>query len=530
MKKLNCDTFKRMIASAANNLSNRQEEINSLNVFPVPDGDTGTNMMMTFGSGVTETLKNTSVHLGDTAKLLSKNMLMGARGNSGVILSQIFKGFANGVLAFKEADTRQIADAFLNATRVAYKAVMRPVEGTILTVIRESADYMGVFVDKNPDCDIEKYFELLHAKAKDALEYTPELLPVLKEVGVVDSGGAGLVSIFEGFDLALKGKDVKAAEKEESKKQKGYCIEAIVKLNDLYSTGDFPVRKLENSLGSNIDGFQTKLEDGKLLFRVHCQRPGEIVTILMRYGDLEKIKIENMEIGYEHTLKFDDASEKPVHEKYALVFVCNGDGIKEMVSGLHVKYFIQGGQTMNPSTQDFMEIINKIDADHIILLPNNGNIIMAAKQAKDIIRKKDITVLETKTIPQGITACINFDEGMDLQSNIDNMTAAYKNVVTGEVTFAVKDTSYNGIAIKQGNFMGISQGEILVCTDSLVETTTDLLNQIVTEDSFVTLIYGEGADKKLADSMAEYISGQLNAECEVHDGKQALYPFIIGVE
>lgn len=529
MKRLNSDIFKRMLISAANNLSNRKEEINALNVFPVPDGDTGTNMHMTFSSGVNEIMKTTSVHLGDCAKILSKNMLMGARGNSGVILSQIFKGFANGVINVQEADVNQLADAFINATKVAYKAVMRPVEGTILTVIREAADFMRVYVDNNDVDSVEEYFSMLLKQAKSALEFTPELLPVLKEVGVVDSGGAGLVCIFEGFVAALENKDIQLNSSENKQTVKeGYCVEAIIDLNDSH-VNDFSEKRLINSLGRTVESVKMVHEDDKVRVHVHCQRPGEILTTFMNYGSLEKVKVENMKIEHNHILSY-EKTEKTVHKKYAILFVCNGDGIEEMVRQYNVEYFIKGGQTMNPSTQDFMEVINKISADHIIILPNNSNIILAAKQAKDIIRKKDITVLETKTIPQGITACINFNPEDELKNNIECMTEAYKAVKTGEVTYAIKNTTYNGIEIKQGNYMGISHGDILSCEEDMLAVAKNLISQIVEKYEYVTLIYGDGATQQDAEMLSDYIVNELDGECEIVHGRQALYPFIIGVE
>ena len=527
MNILNCEMFKSMLISGANNLENKHEEINQLNVFPVPDGDTGTNMSMTFGSGVREVEKLMNDHVAETAKVLSKNMLMGARGNSGVILSQIFKGIQRAVDGKQSITVKEMAEAYQNGVKIAYKAVMRPVEGTILTVVRESAEAGTKLVENNPEVSILEYFETVLQAARVSLANTPNLLAVLKEVGVVDSGGAGLVAILEGFVAALKGEAIKLKEAgQETVTNEGYCVEIIVRFNNEFKE-TFNSDKLRKSLSRTCNDTKCTRNDAEARIHVHTKTPGEVITIAQKFGDLTFVKVENIAISHEHVLNF---AEEP-KEKYAIIAVCNGKGIEDLFRNIGVKYFVSGGQTMNPPTESFVEIINKINASNIIILPNNSNIVMAAQQVSEVITDKNIAVIPTSSIPEGISACIAFDQDGELADNVEAMTAAKGQVATGSVTHAIKDTSYNNIAINEGDYIGICGKEIVASTRDLVETSKILLDNLISEDSgYVTIIYGSETDEATGNQLADYIREKYKIDCEVDSGQQDLYPFIIGVE
>ncbi|AMC93317.1 hypothetical protein AOC36_04805 [Erysipelothrix larvae] len=539
---INGDLFLKMLESGANNLSNKHHEINALNVFPVPDGDTGTNMNLTFTNGLSEARKIVSSNIGDVSKTLSRGLLMGARGNSGVILSQIFRGFAQSVESLKEADLKAIANAFQNGKTVAYKAVMRPVEGTILTVLRESAQAAYDWTLLNQSATLEEYFEVLLAEANKSLEHTPELLPVLKEVGVVDSGGAGYVAVIEGFLSALKGEIIEAHEVSEDlasaganmeSDEFGYCTEFIVQLDPNASRYDEQTFRSElESLGNSI---VVVTDEDLVKVHVHTLKPGNALNLGQRYGEFLKLKIENMTEQH-HTIMESDVphATKPVakeHSKYAIVSVAAGDGIVELFNELRAEYIISGGQTMNPSTEDFIEMINTIDADHIIVLPNNSNIIMAAKQAQDLLEDKDIRVLETKSIPQGLAACVMFNPEVDIDENIQEMVEAIQHTKTGQVTYAIKDTVFDSIEIKANDFMGILEKDIVVSGQDKQEITKRLIDQLIDDDSaLVTLLAGEDTTEDQLNDLVAYIESTFDVEVEAHFGDQPVYAYIIGVE
>ncbi len=532
MKLLDCKSFKGMIQSAANHLENKQDEIDKLNVFPVPDGDTGTNMKMTFVSGVNETVNYLNDFIGDTAKHFSRNMLMGARGNSGVILSQIFKGFASALKGLQKANTRDLAEAFVNGSRIAYKAVMRPVEGTILTVAREMADYGRFYVEDNPRCTIEQYFDYILKMAQESLERTPDLLPVLKEVGVVDSGGAGFVTIIEGMNLYLHNKPVKLLSTEETSQsvEKGYCVEVVVNLNDLYKR-EFSIERLTRSLGRTCNDISVIKKNNQVTVHVHTSAPGDIINTAHRFGELEKVKVEKYSSEHKTDFTYEEDLNDEEPKKYAIISVCNGDGIKKLFESLNVDYIVHGGQTMNPATEDFVNILNKLNAENVFILPNNSNIFLAANQAKDIVDDKNVIVLETKSIPQVISACINFNMELDVNENIENMNMGISAIKTGSVTQAIKDTTYNSLIIKKDNYMGISDKDVLVATDDLLEATYGLLDQIIDEDSgYITIIYGSQTNETTAQKVLDYAIEKFDLEGQIVDGQQDLYPFIIGVE
>ena len=544
MKTINASTFKNMLVSGANNLSNHHQEIDALNVFPVPDGDTGTNMNLTFGAGVAELTKAHNAHVGELSKILSKGLLMGARGNSGVILSQIFRGFYQSVETKSELNSADLSAAFVKGTEIAYKAVMRPVEGTILTVLRESADATAEYINAYPDKNILEVMDYLIQSAHESLTRTPELLPVLKEVGVVDSGGAGYVKILEGFKAALIGEPIERLEHlktshggvqaELENDEFGYCTEFIIRLNE-NTMSKFSEDKFRDQLAHLGDSLVVVQDEELVKVHVHTLTPGEALNLGQRFGEFVKLKIENMQEQHEHLQlmgKEVEHDHQVPHKKYALIAVAAGDGIVETFKSYRCDTVITGGQTMNPSTEDFVAAISKISADHIIVLPNNSNIILAAQQAQSIIEGKDIRVLNTKTIPQGLSACIMFNPEVDIEENINEMTEALSKTKSASVTYAIKDTSFDGVDIKAGDYMGILEKQIVVSTKDQIEATKVLLDKAINdEDGLVTLIVGENVSEDESREVANYIEeNHSHCELEVIQGDQPVYTYIIGIE
>lgn len=541
MENINGLIFKDMIESGANNLANHHQEVDTLNVFPVPDGDTGTNMSLTFTSGMNDALKVDSESINDIAKALSKGLLMGARGNSGVITSQIFRGLYQALEEDSEINGLKLANAFVNGSRVAYKAVMRPVEGTILTVIREASDYTFVYASENSSISCVDVMKKLVEEAKISLDNTPELLPVLKEVGVVDSGGAGLVYILEGFLSALEGTVIARNESEATNvaagaqlesDEFGYCTEFIVRLDE-NNLKTFNEDKLRESLSNLGDSLVVVQDDDIVKVHVHTLKPGDALNLGQRYGEFVKLKIENMQEQHEHlTLAKDDETQvasKP-KQKYALISVAAGQGLMDMFKELRVDTIISGGQTMNPSTEDFVEAIKKINADHIFIMPNNSNIILAAQQAAQVLEDLDIHVIPSKSIPQGLCACMMFNPEVDVDANIAEMSEAVENVLTGQVTYAIKDTTFDGIEIKAHDYMGLKEKDIICSVKDKMEATKKLVDSMVNEDSeIVTLIAGEDTTQEELDDITKYIEDK-DVEVEATMGNQPVYSFIIGVE
>ncbi len=536
MKTINGNDFLNMLESGANHLNNLHNEINALNVFPVPDGDTGTNMNLTFTSGLNDAKKLMTSHLGDLSKTLSRGLLMGARGNSGVILSQIFRGFAQSVESLKEANVSQLADAFQNGKVIAYKAVMRPVEGTILTVLRESAQEAYDHVLLNPDISILEFFEFLVVAADKSLENTPNLLPILKEVGVVDSGGKGYLSILEGFVAALKGESIQLSENNDTvfenagdfdHEEFGYCTEFIVRIDEtkLARYNEDKFRAQLEAIGNSL---VVVTDEDLVKVHVHTLTPGNALNLGQKFGEFVKLKIENM--TEQHNTILEDNVTK-AHSKYAIVSVAAGNGIEKMFKDLRAEYIISGGQTMNPSTEDFVELIASIDADHIFVLPNNSNIVMAANQAKEILEEKDIHVIPTKTIPQGLSACVMFNPDVDVEENLEEMAAAVAHCKTGQVTYAIKDTMFESIEIKENDFMGIKENEIVVTNKDRRAASEALIALLIDEDSeLVTLIAGKDVSDEESESLLEFIEQNYDVEVESHRGDQPVYAYIIGVE
>ena len=532
MGNINGATFKGMLESGCNNLVNRKKEVDALNVFPVPDGDTGTNMSLTFSNGLSEVKKSGSEQLVVVAKTLSRGLLMGARGNSGVILSQIFRGFQQYVGDKEELTVKEFAEAMLNGAKLAYKAVMRPVEGTILTVVRESADYADVYAEQNPTLTINEYLDVLCKEAQASLDRTPELLPILKEARVCDSGGAGLLAIFNGFRAYIEGSPIQEASSttvsKEEMKESGYCTEFILKLSDsgvhLYKEDRF--RTSLNKLGQNMTVI---LDDTLLKVRVYTVTPGEVLNLGQRYGEFVKIQIDNVEEGVKPSIL--EQEEEQEEKEFGIITVGSGEGLKKLFLGYRADVVVTGGQTMNPSTEDFVSAIKKVNARHIFILPNNSNIIMAANQAATVTEDKDIIVLPTKSVPQGLAACISFNPEGTVEENTNDMKAAIEHVKTGSVTYAIKDTTVDGQEIHAGDYMGIKEKDIVAIHKDKVEATCELIKQLCDEDSeIITLIRGEDATDEEFEAIQNFIEENYEVDIDAEDGKQPVYSFIIGVE
>lgn len=544
MERINSQLLKDMLTSGMNNLANHSAEIDALNVFPVPDGDTGTNMNLTFSNGVKEALKEDADTVGKICKTLSRGLLMGARGNSGVITSQIFRGFYQAVEDLDEIDAMQLANALVNGSRVAYRAVMRPVEGTILTVVREAADYTYAYTVTEEIEDCVQVLQKMVDEANASLERTPELLPVLEEVGVVDSGGKGLCVILEGFLSALQGNVIAASDEAEvnehaqtkvqgGEEEFGFCTEFILRLNE-NGIRHFSEEQFKEELATIGNSIVCVQDDDLVKVHVHTLEPKTAIKMGKRQGRFVKLKVENMQEQHDNILEKEEAApvvSKREHQKYAIITVAPGSGVDQMFKELRADIVIGGGQTMNPSTEDFVSAVNQLDAEHILILPNNSNIVLAAQQAQSVCEDQDIHVLPTKTIPQGLSACVMFNPEVELEENLAEMQEAIDHVKSGEVTYAIKDTTYEGLEIKKDEYMGIFGKDIVVSCPDCLEASKALVDKMVDEDSeLVTLIYGKEATKEQAQALADYIEETSDAEVEIYDGKQPVYSFILGVE
>ncbi|WP_288229664.1 DAK2 domain-containing protein [uncultured Faecalicoccus sp.] len=544
MERINSQLLKDMLTSGMNNLANHSAEIDALNVFPVPDGDTGTNMNLTFSNGVKEALKEDADTVGKICKTLSRGLLMGARGNSGVITSQIFRGFYQAVEDLDEIDAMQLANALVNGSRVAYRAVMRPVEGTILTVVREAADYTYAYTVTEEIEDCVQVLQKMVDEANASLERTPELLPVLEEVGVVDSGGKGLSVILEGFLSALQGNVIAASDAAEvnehaqtkvqgGEEEFGFCTEFILRLNE-NGIRHFSEEQFKEELATIGNSIVCVQDDDLVKVHVHTLEPKTAIKMGKRQGRFVKLKVENMQEQHDNILEKEEAApvvSKREHQKYAIITVAPGAGVDQMFKELRADIVIGGGQTMNPSTEDFVSAVNQLDAEHILILPNNSNIVLAAQQAQSVCEDQDIHVLPTKTIPQGLSACVMFNPEVELEENLAEMQEAIDHVKSGEVTYAIKDTTYEGLEIKKDEYMGIFGKDIVVSCPDCLEASKALVDKMVDEDSeLVTLIYGKEATKEQAQALADYIEETSDAEVEIYDGKQPVYSFILGVE
>ena len=549
MQSLDGIKFAEMVQMGAHHLYQNANYVDSLNVFPVPDGDTGTNMNLSMTSGAKETEHAASEHIGKTAQALSKGLLMGARGNSGVILSQLFRGFGKFIEKESTIDAKGFAGAFQAGVDTAYKAVMKPVEGTILTVAREAAK-KGVEVAETEN-DIIAVMEAFTAEAKASLDRTPDLLPVLKEVGVVDSGGQGLLFVYEGFLASLKGEalpekndatldDLINAEHHRAQDfmntadiEFGYCTEIMVRLEE--GKEPFNEEQFRNELNPLGDSLLVISDEEIAKVHIHSEQPGSVLSIGQKYGSLIKIKVDNMReqhsaiVGEEH--KAPASAKKVEKQPYAIVTIAMGEGVAELLRSIGASYVIEGGQTMNPSTEDIVKAVQEIGAEKVLILPNNKNIVMAAEQAVELL-EIDAAVVPTKTIPQGMAAILAFNPEAAVDVNKKTMSEAFTNVKTGQVTYAVRDTSIDGVEIHKDDFMALAEGKIVLSTPALKDAAEKVIKDLVNEDAeIVTVIYGEDTTEQAASELVAFIEENYpDVEVELFDGKQGLYPYIISVE
>ncbi|RLL45279.1 DAK2 domain-containing protein [Oceanobacillus piezotolerans] len=550
VEKIDGVVLTQMILAGANHLTNNAKKIDALNVFPVPDGDTGTNMNLSMTSGANEVKRLNSDHASDVANAFSKGLLMGARGNSGVILSQIFRGFAKGMEKKQSLTAEDLAQAIESGVSTAYKAVMKPVEGTILTVAKD-AGIEAISVSKN-EKDVVVLMEKVLSAAKASLQRTPELLPVLKEVGVVDSGGQGLVTIYEGFLAALKGEELpqevvsetemkemvnaehhKAQEfMDTSQIEFGYCTEFMVRFEeDKLKETPYNEEEFRNELSELGDSLLVVSDDEIVKVHVHSEVPGTCINLGHRYGSLIKIKVDNMREQHSAIVGEPAERKSTVKKEYGIVTVAMGNGIKALLESLGASYVIAGGQTMNPSTQDITDAIKKVNAKNVLVLPNNKNIRMAADQAAELA-EENVAVVPTTTIPQGISAMLSFHPDADLETNQKAMDEARKQVKTGQVTYAVRDTTIEGITIENGHFMGIVDGKIKVTDREKKDTVKQLMKEMISEDDeILTIIYGEDVASEEVDELVQYLEENYDElEIEVHNGEQPIYSYIFSVE
>ena len=560
---INSKLLARMFLAGAKNLDSKKDWINELNVFPVPDGDTGTNMTMTIMSAAKEVSSLTEPTMAELAKAISSGSLRGARGNSGVILSQLFRGFCKVIKEYDEIDVTILCEACQKAVETAYKAVMKPKEGTILTVAKGAAEKALELSDETED--VVTFVEEVIKQAEYVLDQTPEMLPVLKQAGVVDSGGQGLVQVLKGAYDALIGKEIdytiegaptgaapaKISAETEAEIKFGYCTEFIIVLNAPMSDNEEHAYKA--FLESIGDSIVVVADDEIVKTHVHTNDPGLALQKALTFGSLSKIKIDNMreehqeklikdsqklaaqqkaeEEAYEATQADEKTNNMPAKEK-GFVSVSIGEGMNEVFRGLGVDYLIEGGQTMNPSTEDMLNAIEHVNAKTVFILPNNKNIIMAANQAVDLVEDKQIIVIPTKTIPQGITALVNYIPDHSAEENKEQMMAEIENVKTGQVTYAVRDTEIDGKTIKQNDFMGIGDKSILSVGTDLKATTLEMVDAMVDEDSAIVSIYfGSDSDEDSANELAAAIEEKYpDVEVEVNDGGQPIYYYVISVE
>lgn len=560
---INSKLLARMFLAGAKNLDSKKDWINELNVFPVPDGDTGTNMTMTIMSAAKEVSSLTNPTMAELAKAISSGSLRGARGNSGVILSQLFRGFCKVIKEYDEIDVTILCEACQKAVETAYKAVMKPKEGTILTVAKGAAEKALELSDETED--VVTFVEEVIKQAEYVLDQTPEMLPVLKQAGVVDSGGQGLVQVLKGAYDALIGKEIdytiegaptgaapaKISAETEAEIKFGYCTEFIIVLNAPMSDNEEHAYKA--FLESIGDSIVVVADDEIVKTHVHTNDPGLALQKALTFGSLSKIKIDNMREEHQEKLIKDSqklaAQQKAEEEAYeaacadektnnmpakemGFVSVSIGEGMNEVFRGLGVDYLIEGGQTMNPSTEDMLNAIEHVNAKTVFILPNNKNIIMAANQAVDLVEDKQIIVIPTKTIPQGITALVNYIPDHSAEENKEQMMAEIENVKTGQVTYAVRDTEIDGKIIKQNDFMGIGDKSILSVGTDLRATTLEMVDAMVDEDSAIVSIYfGSDSDEDSANELAAAIEEKYpDVEVEVNDGGQPIYYYVISVE
>lgn len=549
MEKINGLILAEMIDLGSKNLAKNAEKINALNVFPVPDGDTGTNMNLSMSSGAKETAANVVENIGELGKSFSKGLLMGARGNSGVILSQLFRGMSQHIADKKEVNAKEFAEAIQNGVSIAYKAIIKPVEGTILTVAREAAE-AGVKAAENTTSVVE-VMEAIYAEAQASLKRTPELLPILKEVGVVDSGGQGLVCVYQGFVAALKGEKIEGLEAVETNVVDmqfeddhdmdfmspedivhGFCTEFTVRLDK--EKKEFNEDKFREDMSKFGDSLLVISDSEYVKIHVHTETPGDVFNYGQQYGELIKIKSDNMREQHREVLRKQEAKQatapKELKEQ-AMISISMGAGLSKVLTSMGVDYIVEGGQTMNPSTEDIMKAIKEVNAKNIFIFPNNKNIQLAAKQAAELA-EENVFVVESKTAPQGLAAVMVYNPQATAEENFANMQEVLSTVSTLEVTHAVRDTNIEGVEIKKDEFMGIRNGKIVVSNLSLNTVLEELLEKSLNEDSeIVTLYLGEESTEEYTDFLEQLIEEKYpDVEVELIESGQPVYPYIIGVE
>ena len=549
MEKINGLVLAEMIDLGSKNLAKNAEKINALNVFPVPDGDTGTNMNLSMSSGAKETAANVVENIGELGKSFSKGLLMGARGNSGVILSQLFRGMSQYIADKKEVNAKEFAEAIQNGVSIAYKAIIKPVEGTILTVAREAAE-AGLKAAENTTSVVE-VMEAIYAEAQASLKRTPELLPILKEVGVVDSGGQGLVCVYQGFVAALKGEKIEGLEAVETNLVDmqfednhdmdfmnpedivyGFCTEFTVRLDK--EKKEFNEDKFREDMSKFGDSLLVISDSEFVKIHVHTETPGDVFNYGQQYGELIKIKSDNMREQHREVLRKQEAKQttapKELKEQ-AMISISMGAGLSKVLTSMGVDYIVEGGQTMNPSTEDIMKAIKEVNAKNIFIFPNNKNIQLAAKQAAELA-EENVFVVESKTAPQGLAAVMVYNPQAAAEENFANMQEVLSTVSTLEVTHAVRDTNIEGVEIKKDEFMGIRNGKIVVSNLSLNTVLEELLEKSLDEDSeIVTLYLGEESTEEYTDFLEQLIEEKYpDVEVEFIESGQPVYPYIIGVE
>ena len=549
MEKINGLVLAEMIDLGSKNLAKNAEKINALNVFPVPDGDTGTNMNLSMSSGAKETAANVVENIGELGKSFSKGLLMGARGNSGVILSQLFRGMSQHIADKKEVNAKEFAEAIQNGVSIAYKAIIKPVEGTILTVAREAAE-AGLKAAENTSSVVE-VMEAIYFEAQASLKRTPELLPILKEVGVVDSGGQGLVCVYQGFVAALKGEKIEGLEAVETNVVDmqfeddhdmdfmspedivyGFCTEFTVRLNK--EKKEFNEDKFREDMSKFGDSLLVISDSEFVKIHVHTETPGDVFNYGQQYGELIKIKSDNMREQHREVLRKQEAKQatapKELKEQ-AMISISMGAGLSKVLTSMGVDYIVEGGQTMNPSTEDIMKAIKEVNAKNIFIFPNNKNIQLAAKQAAELA-EENVFVVESKTAPQGLAAVMVYNPQAAAEENFANMQEVLSTVSTLEVTHAVRDTNIEGVEIKKDEFMGIRNGKIVVSNLSLNTVLEELLEKSLDEDSeIVTLYLGEESTEEYTDFLEQLIEEKYpDVEVELIESGQPVYPYIIGVE
>ena len=549
MEKINGLVLAEMIDLGSKNLAKNAEKINALNVFPVPDGDTGTNMNLSMSSGAKETAANVVENIGELGKSFSKGLLMGARGNSGVILSQLFRGMSQHIADKKEVNAKEFAEAIQNGVSIAYKAIIKPVEGTILTVAREAAE-AGLKAAENTSSVVE-VMEAIYFEAQASLKRTPELLPILKEVGVVDSGGQGLVCVYQGFVAALKGEKIEGLEAVETNVVDmqfeddhdmdfmspedivyGFCTEFTVRLDK--EKKEFDEAKFREDMSKFGDSLLVISDSEYVKIHVHTETPGDVFNYGQQYGELIKIKSDNMREQHREVLRKQEAKQatapKELKEQ-AMISISMGAGLSKVLTSMGVDYIVEGGQTMNPSTEDIMKAIKEVNAKNIFIFPNNKNIQLAAKQAAELA-EENVFVVESKTAPQGLAAVMVYNPQATAEENFANMQEVLSTVSTLEVTHAVRDTNIEGVEIKKDEFMGIRDGKIVVSNLSLNAVLEELLEKSLDEDSeIVTLYLGEESTEEYTDFLEQLIEEKYpDVEVELIESGQPVYPYIIGVE